>query len=97
MNIPDYIPGSLKTIFLVKILLCGSEIWNLFDPRSGMGKIRIRDKHPGFATLGEMNKETDLWKRKASRSSLSLKMFPSTRLMQVSVVPRSAPVSVLFT
>ncbi len=26
-------------------------IRNLFDPESGMEKIRIRDKHPGTATL----------------------------------------------
>jgi len=33
------------------ILRCGSG--NLFDSGSGMEKNRIRDKHPGFATLAE--------------------------------------------
>ncbi len=40
MNNPDYISESLETIF-----------WVDADPRSGMEKIRIRDKHPGSATL----------------------------------------------
>jgi hypothetical protein len=42
-RIRDHISESLETIFWVKILkfLC----------RSGMEKIRIRDKHPGSATL----------------------------------------------
>jgi hypothetical protein len=29
----------------------GSGIFLTLDPESGMEKIRIRDKHPGFATL----------------------------------------------
>jgi hypothetical protein len=56
-NIPDHIFESLETIFWIKsnsILCCGSLIRNLFDPGSGIrnGRIRIRDKHPGSATLG---------------------------------------------
>jgi hypothetical protein len=54
MNIPDHIFESLETIFWVKKLKFfdadpGSE--NLFDPGSGIEKSRIRDKHPGSATL----------------------------------------------
>jgi hypothetical protein len=51
MNIPDHISESLKTIFRLNILKFG--IRNLFDPGSGIrdGKIRIRDKHSGSATL----------------------------------------------
>jgi hypothetical protein len=50
--IPNHFSESLETIFWVKILKFfdadpGSE--NLFDPGSGMGKNRIRDKHPGSA------------------------------------------------
>ncbi len=45
MNNPDHISESLETIFWIKLLLknslCGS----------GMEKTRIRDKHPGSATL----------------------------------------------
>jgi hypothetical protein len=39
--------------FLGLILLCGSEIGDgkNSDPGSGKEKIRIRDKHPGFATV----------------------------------------------
>jgi hypothetical protein len=53
MTNPDHISQSLQTIFLVKIL-------KFFDVDSesgmekfgsGMEKIRIRDKHPGSATL----------------------------------------------
>jgi hypothetical protein len=41
MNIPGHISESIETIFWVKlkinlIILCGSGIWNLFDPGSGM-------------------------------------------------------------
>ncbi len=50
-NIPDHISESLETIFRVKIL-------ELFDADPGIfltldpeWEIRIRDKHPGFATL----------------------------------------------
>jgi hypothetical protein len=46
MNNPDHISQSLETIFWVKILKFFDE-----DPGSGMEKIRIRDKHPGSATL----------------------------------------------
>jgi hypothetical protein len=46
MNNPDHISQSLKTICWVKIL----QFFDA-DPRSGMGKIWIRDKHPGSATL----------------------------------------------
>ncbi len=56
MNIPDYISESLETIFWVKNIgtsLMRMRIRNLFDPGSGIrdGKIGIRDKHPGSATL----------------------------------------------
>jgi hypothetical protein len=44
MNSPDHISESLETIFWVKIL----EFFDV-DPGSEMEKIRIRDKHPGFA------------------------------------------------
>ncbi len=46
MNNPDHIFESLETIFWVKIL-------KFFDADLGsrMEKIRIQDKHPGFATL----------------------------------------------
>jgi hypothetical protein len=48
MNNPDHISESLETIFCFTI-------FNFFDanPGSGMEKIRIRDKHPGSATLHE--------------------------------------------
>jgi hypothetical protein len=46
MNNPDHISESLKTIFWVKILK-----FLYADPGSRMEKIRIRDKHPGSATL----------------------------------------------
>jgi hypothetical protein len=46
MNNPEHISESLETIFGVKIR-------KFFDADlgSGMEKIRIRDKHPGSATL----------------------------------------------
>jgi hypothetical protein len=43
MNNPDHISESLKTNFWVKKLKFFDA-----DPGSGMGKIRIRNKHPGF-------------------------------------------------
>jgi hypothetical protein len=46
MNNPDHISESFETIFWVKILK-----FFYADPGSGMPKIRIRDKHPGSATL----------------------------------------------
>ncbi len=68
MNILDHISESLETIFWVKILQffdadADPGSGNLFDPRSGMEKFRIRDKgwkkfgsgirdkHPGSAKL----------------------------------------------
>ncbi len=62
MNNPDHIFLSLETIFL---LFFGVKILKFFDedpgfgirevdssdPGSGMEKSRIRDKHPGSATL----------------------------------------------
>jgi hypothetical protein len=55
MNIPDSISENLETIFWVKKTYSNSlmRIRNLFDPGSGIRdvKIRIRDKHPGSATL----------------------------------------------
>jgi hypothetical protein len=51
-GIPDEQPGSyfreLSNNFWVKILIFFDA-----DPGSGMEKIRIRDKHPGSATLEE--------------------------------------------
>jgi hypothetical protein len=56
MNILDHISESLETISCNKIIKFfdadadpGSV--HLFDPGSGMEKIRIREKHPGSATL----------------------------------------------
>jgi hypothetical protein len=49
---PDHISESLETIFWVKI------IKYFEDPGSGMGKTRIRDKYPGFATLVTTRKDT---------------------------------------
>jgi hypothetical protein len=56
MNILDHISESLETVFGVKILTffdadADPGIFLTLDPRSGMEKIRIRDKHPGSATL----------------------------------------------
>jgi hypothetical protein len=58
MNITDHISESLETIFGFKNLKFfdadvnpDTEYGNLFDPGSGMEKIRMRDKHPGYATL----------------------------------------------
>ncbi len=55
MNIPDHISEGAETIFYVKILKffdadADPGIFLTLDPGSGMGKIRIRDKHPGSAT-----------------------------------------------
>jgi hypothetical protein len=44
MNNLDHISESLEIIFGAKILKC-------FDADPGWEKIRIRDKHPGSATL----------------------------------------------
>jgi hypothetical protein len=44
MNNPDHICESLETIFGVKIL-------KFFDADPGWKKFRIRDEHPGSATL----------------------------------------------
>jgi hypothetical protein len=46
MNNQDHISECLETIFWVSILKFLDA-----DPGSGMEKIRIRDKHPGSATL----------------------------------------------
>ncbi len=58
MNILDRISESLETNFLFKILQFFDTdtdpdpgIFFTLDPGSGMEKIRIRDKHPGSATL----------------------------------------------
>ncbi len=52
-NIPDHISESLETIFRLKIL---KSLMRIRDPESFWpwirdGKIRIRDKHPGSATV----------------------------------------------
>jgi hypothetical protein len=52
MNNPDYISESLETIFRLKYSNSLKDVdpgWKKFG--SGMGKIRIRDKHPASATL----------------------------------------------
>jgi hypothetical protein len=59
MNNPDHISESLEKNFWVKILKFiaadpGSGLEKNSDPGSGMEKIRIRDKHPGSATLHTM-------------------------------------------
>jgi hypothetical protein len=55
MNILDHISEILETIFWVKYLFFDGDpdpgIILALDPGSGMEKIRIRDKHPGSATL----------------------------------------------
>jgi hypothetical protein len=54
LNIPDHISESLKTIFRVKTLQFFKFFYadaGTLEPGSGMEKIRIRDKHPGSATL----------------------------------------------
>jgi hypothetical protein len=67
MNILDHISESLETIFWFKIIKLfdadpdpGSE--NLVDPGSGMEKIRIREKHPGSATLLTWLRYGILWR-----------------------------------
>jgi hypothetical protein len=70
----DHIFLSLETIFWffgVKILkfFDADPGWRQFgsgirdgtksDPGSGMGKSRIRDKHPGSATLNSLTKDPD--------------------------------------
>jgi hypothetical protein len=53
MNIPDHFFVSLETVFRLKMLKFFVADPDLFDPGSEIrdGKIRIRDKHPGSATL----------------------------------------------
>jgi hypothetical protein len=56
MNNLDHISESLETIIYVKILKFfdadpGSRNYLTLHPGTGMEKIQIRDKHPGFATL----------------------------------------------
>jgi hypothetical protein len=48
-----YSTENTETIFWVKILkfFDADPGWKNSDPGSGMGKIRIRDKHPGSRTL----------------------------------------------
>ncbi len=78
MNIPDDFSESLETVFWVKntwILWCGSRsgsgTLSVVYPASGIrdGKNRIRDKHPGSATLrcwnyfaSENNGSPDPWR-----------------------------------
>jgi hypothetical protein len=56
MNHLDHISESLETIFWVKILkfFDADPGWKNLDPGSEMGKNRIRDKHPGSATLSSL-------------------------------------------
>jgi hypothetical protein len=53
MNIPDLISESLETIFGSKDFDADADTGsgNLFNPGSGMEKIRIRNKHSASATL----------------------------------------------
>ncbi len=55
MNNPDHISKRLETIFWVKILkfFNADSGWKKF--RSGIKKSRIRDNHPGYATLSSLN------------------------------------------
>jgi hypothetical protein len=50
MNNPDHISESLETIFLGQIL----QFFDA-DPGSRMEKFRLRDEHPGSATLVTTN------------------------------------------
>jgi hypothetical protein len=52
MNIPYHISESLETNFWVKILKFLDADPESFQPWIWDGNIRIRDKHPGSATLG---------------------------------------------
>ncbi len=56
---------ELETIFSIKILKFfdanpdqGSRSFLTLDPRSGIDKLWIRDKHPGSATLEKWNVKT---------------------------------------
>jgi hypothetical protein len=51
MNKPDHTSESIETIFWVKI-----PVLKLFDVDPGWKKSRIRDRHPGSATLPERQK-----------------------------------------
>ncbi len=48
MNNPDHISERLETIFGLK---CLNSLMRIRDEMEWMEKIRIRDKHPGSATL----------------------------------------------
>jgi hypothetical protein len=50
IQIRDEKPGSYSSIYFMRILMRIRDGKNS-DPRSGMEKIRIRDKHPGSATM----------------------------------------------
>jgi hypothetical protein len=55
MNNPDHISESLEILFWVKYLKFFMRIRDGInsDPGCGMEKIRMRDTHPGSATLAE--------------------------------------------
>jgi hypothetical protein len=49
MNIPDHFSESLETVLGLKIFnfFDADPIWNLFDPRAGIRKLKIRIRDPG--------------------------------------------------
>jgi hypothetical protein len=65
---------------ILKFFLMRIRIWNSFWPGSGTGKIRIRDKHPGSATLVGCN--LTCWIVTPRCSSISAKYWGSLYHMQ---------------
>ncbi len=51
MNIPEHFSESLETVVRVKDPDPGNGIFLSLDPGSVMEKLRIRNQHPGSATL----------------------------------------------
>jgi len=91
MNYQDHIAGSLEIIFWVKIL-------KIFDaaPGSGMEKIRIRDKHPGCATLVTSYKKATVLKKtltvpRFKRTEVKRKFFFFQFYLVSIISVRSAP------
>jgi hypothetical protein len=60
MNNPDQILRAYKNLGILtpKIVLCGSGMEKI---RIQDGKIQIRDKHPGSATLESISKRFKFW------------------------------------
>jgi hypothetical protein len=63
MNNPDHISDSLEKLLRLKYLNSLLRIrdpgWKTFESGSGMGKIQIRDKHPGSATLKKRMRKSE--------------------------------------